>query len=418
MSPDPEKTPPGDVVIVGGGPAAAAAARTLHQRGAGRVTLVGEESAPPYDRTQLSKDVLAGERDTPSALFPADLDACDLRLGTPAVALDVGQRSVALADGTTLGYDALVLATGARPRRLPLKGTDLTGVHEVRGLAALRPLRDALTTGRRLVVIGGGLIGLEAAAAARSRGVDVTVLEVAEQLLGRVAPPEIAAAIAREHEHHGVELALGRRPATLVDDGHGHVCGVELEDGTRLDADVVLIAVGVEPDTDLAAAAGLDVEDGIIVDDRLRTSAPGVHAAGDVVRVRDADGRLRRRTEAWTPAMGMGQHVAGTLLGDDRPYREVPWMWSDQYELRMQAAGEPLNDLQTVQRGAVEESAGMVVFGLRDGRVAGVAGISRGNAAGRAVRGAVKLIERGTEVRAEQLVDPETDLRRLARGDG
>lgn len=408
---------PDPVIIVGAGAAGATAARTLLARDPEvRVVLVGEEPERPYDRTQLSKAVLTGERDEPTALYASDLadDRLELLTDRAVTAIEREAREVVLADGTRRRYRALVLACGAAPRQLPLSGTELPGVHLVRARPAADALRTALEGATRLVVIGGGLIGLEVAAAARARGVAVTVLEVADQLLGRVLPQPVATVVADAHRAQGVTLRLGVTPTGIT--GTDRATGVSLADGDHVPADVVVVAVGARPRTELAAAAGLVVEDGVLVDAQLRTADRAIWAAGDVVRRRDErTGAAGLRTEAWSPALAMGQHVAVGILGAETPFTDVPWMWSDQYDLTVQAAGRPVGDGTQVLRGDPEQPTGLAVFALESDRVVGVAGVARGSGIGRVVRGAVPLIEHGIPVTAEELADPGVDLRKLAR---
>ena len=410
--------PRAEIVVVGGGAAGATATRTLLTEGEpGSVVLLSGEAATPYDRTDLSKAVLTGARDTPAALYADDLvhDRLTVRTDTTVTNLDREDHRLDLDDGTHLHYGRLLLATGAEPRDLPLPGRDLDGVHLVREWAATPALRDAVRSGGHLVVVGGGVIGLEVAAAARGHGTDVTVLEVADRLMGRVLPPEVADVLATEHAAQGVHLELGVRPAALV--GDDRVRGVALTDGRTLPADAAVIAIGVRPRTRLAADAGLAVDDGIVVDRSLRTTDPDVLAAGDVVRIRDAGGFLRPRSEAWTPALSMGQHAARVLLGDEAPYDEVPWMWSDQYDLKLQAAGAGLDGLTAVVRGRFADPDGLAVFGVDDaGIVRGVAGVSRGARIGRTVRAGQLLIQHAVAVPADQLADPTVELRRQIRG--
>jgi 3-phenylpropionate/trans-cinnamate dioxygenase ferredoxin reductase component len=407
------------VVILGGGAAGAAAARTLGKAEDARpIILLTDEPTGPYDRTQLSKAVLLGDQDAATPLFADDLAAAGVhvRTGTTVHRLDLTDRKLHLVDGTDLSYGTLVIATGAEARPLPVPGSRLNGVHDIRTAADAAPVRDALARGDRLVIIGGGLIGLEVAAAARARGCEVTVIEATDQLMGRVVPPIIAATVTDEHREQGVDLQLGVSVEALLDDGDGRVCGARLLDGRQLPADSVVVAIGAQPRTTLAAEAGLAVEDGILVDEHLRTSDPHVLAAGDVVQVVGEDGSVARRTEAWTPAMAMGQHAARVILGEaSAPYRDVPWMWSDQHTLKVQAAGTAHNELRQVVRGTVDEPAGLVAFGLEGEVVRSVCGVSRGHGVGRTVRGAMALIQKGTPVTDDELTDPSVELRRLAR---
>jgi 3-phenylpropionate/trans-cinnamate dioxygenase ferredoxin reductase subunit len=408
------------VVVVGGGPAAAALVRELH-RGElpGGVCLLTAEDRPPYDRTVVSKGLLTGDVEDAPALFPEVLDAetagVEVRTGTDVVAVDRDTRTVTCADGTSIGYDHLVLATGAEPRRPPIAGLGTPGVGLLRSADDGHRLRQQLGTDRRLVVIGGGVIGLEIAAAARTRGTAVTVLEAASQPMARVLPPAVVDPLVAIHREAGVDIRTEVLPQeiTPTDTGLAVVCA----DGTSVVGDHVLVAIGIAPRTALAEAAGLAVDDGVVVDHLLATSDPHVLAIGDVARVVDSQSGTRTRTEAYTPAMSMGQHAARTLLGDPTPFRDVPWSWSDQYDCTVQATGWP--DLATtwVTRGSEGDlEAGRYAFGIDDdGRVRAAAGISRGRAVGRVVRGAQKLVTAGAVVPPEQLADPSVDLRRLAR---
>lgn len=405
------------VVVVGGGAAGASVVRTLHGAGYdGTVVLLCGEPVAPYDRTMLSKGSLLVPGDAPRPLLPDSFDDgldVSMRLGAAATSVDLARRIVHTDRGVEVGYDLLVLATGAAPRHLrELPGADHEAVHTIREIAGWGPVRDAVVGARRLVVIGGGLIGLEVAAAARAHGGEVTVVEVADRLMGRVLPGDVAEVAAAEHAARGVTIELGSRPTAIVDGG-AQGPGVELADGRVLPADAVLISVGSQPRLDLAEAAGLRVEDGIVVDQHLRTSDPHVLAAGDAVRVMSPDGVLRPRTESWTPAVSMGQHAARTILGQPATYDDVPWMWSDQYDLRIQAAGAAVTDLEQVRRGSPDDPAGLVVFGLDRGQVAGVAGVSRGNGIGRTIRAGQLLIQHAVAIDAETLSDTGGDLRRL-----
>lgn len=409
---------PGPVVIVGGGGAAAAAVATLVGAERTDVVVLTAEDIGPYDRTTLSKAVLAGERDGPPPLYDERLAAVDLRTRTTVTGLDLGQRAVTASGPDGVGevsYGSLLLTTGATPRHLPLDGAGLDGVLVLRSAADADALVAATTDAREVVVVGGGLIGLEAAAALRARSVGVTVVEAADRLLGRVLPPVLADIVAQAHRDAGVRFEIGVRPTRFV--GDEAVAGVELDDGRVLDADVVLVAIGVVPATALAEEAGLATDDGVLVDQQLRTSDAAVLAAGDVVRVADGTGGHRRRTEAWTPALAMGQHAARTILGTPSAYTDAPWMWSDQYDLQVQAVGASVEDLRQVHRGTADGDHGLVVVGLGpDGTVAGAAGVSLGSGVGRVVRGLQKLVERGVVVEPDQLADESVDLRRLARG--
>lgn len=400
----------GPVVIIGGGAAGATCARTLIRAGREDVVLLTEEPERPYDRTALSKRALL-EGIAPPDLYPADLPE-EVALTDRAVTdLDLTARSIRTSDGT-MPFGTLVLATGAAPRRPPLPGLDGAEVMTLRTAADARAIHSVLAPDRHLLIIGAGLIGLEVAAVASSLGVRTTVVETAERPMARMLPADVARPVVEAHRAAGVALEFGVRPLEVTwSSGRPSLL---LADGRRIDADLLLVATGVSPRTDLARRGGLAVDDGILVTMSLATSHPDVMAAGDAVRVRSADGTIGTRTESWTPAVAMGQHVARTLLGDPAQYAEVPWAWSDQHGLQIQVAGEPISGDQTIVRGDPDGPEGFVTVSLRDGRAVGVAGVGRGNGVGRAVRPIATLIGRGVSVRAEDLADPTVDLRSLA----
>jgi len=329
-------------VIVGAGLAGAKAAETLRTEGfTGRVVLLGSEPERPYERPPLSKGLLLGTaaRDTvhvhAANWYPEH--EVELRTTSTVTAIDRATRRVRLAGGEQVGYDKLLLATGAVPRGLPVPGADLDGVLRLRTLADSDRIAEAVTAGTRLVVIGAGWIGLEVAAAARARGAEVTVVETADLPLQRVLGDRLAADFAALHREHGVVFHFGARTRELR--GSGRVSHVVLADGTVLDADVVLIAVGVTPDTGLAEDAGLKVDNGILVDGRLRTDDPDVFAAGDVANVEHPVLGARVRVEHWSNALHSGPAAARAMLGRDVSYDRLPYFFTDQYDLGMEYAG-------------------------------------------------------------------------------
>lgn len=375
------------------------------------VIVLTDEPEPPYDRTAVSKQVLA-DGTAPPALYPADLEGF-VRSDVTVTAIDRDAHRLMTSDGP-LPYGTLLLAPGAAPRIPPVPGLVPPAVHVLRDAADGRRLRAALRPGTQLLIVGGGLIGLEVAAAARALDVAVTVVEVAERPMARVLPAVLTDPLVAAHREAGTVIETGVRPERFepASPGGGHLV---LADGRSLAADVVLVATGVAPRTELAAAAGLAVDDGIVVDPTLTTSDPAILAAGDAARVRGADGRMLPRTEAWTPALAMGQHAARTILGEPGAYTEVPWAWSDQLGLRIQMAGDAVGD-DVVLRGDLGAPEGLLVMGLRDGRLVGAAGMSHGAGVGRVLRGAVGLIATGRPVDRDRLADPTEDLRALAAG--
>lgn len=405
------------VVVVGGGPAAAALVHGLHRGGHdGSVVVLAGEGCTPYDRTAVSKGLLTGEMAAAPELFPEVLTD-DVVRRADVVEIDRTAHEVVTADRERIGWDRLVLATGAAPRVPPVPGLDGPDASTLRDAAEADVLADRLRPGARLVVVGAGLIGLEVAAAARTRGASVVVLEAAPTALGRVLPPEVSAVVLDRHAAEGIEVRLATPPTSVVSSaasstGHAVVC---LADGTELPADHVLVATGVSPRTDLAAVAGLAIDDGVLVDELLVTSDPTIMAIGDVARVRAADGTTTRH-EAYTPAMAMGQHAARTILGEPTRYVDVPWSWSDQLDVSVQVAGWPDRAGRWVLRGSADDlEAGLFAFGVRGDQLVAATGVSRGRQVGRVVRGAQALVAADVAVDDAALADPSTDLRRLAR---
>ena len=361
-------------VIVGASLAGAKAAETLRAEGFdGPVVLIGDEAERPYERPPLSKDYLMGkaERETiyvhPESWY-AEHDV-DLRLGAQVTAVDPAAREVRLADGTRAGYAKLLLATGSVPRRLPLAGGDADGVLYLRRVGDSDQIRTAFQTATRVVVIGAGWIGLETAAAARAAGVHVTILETADLPLLRVLGREVAQVFADLHREQGVDLRFGVQVAEITAPG-GRADGVRLADGSRVPADAVVVGVGITPRVELASDAGLETGNGVVVDARLRTSDPDIYAAGDVANAYHPGLGRHIRVEHWANALHQPQTAARAMLGQDAVYDNVPYFYSDQYDLGMEYAGhvEPGGYDQVVFRGDVEGRE-FIAFWLSDGRV-------------------------------------------------
>ncbi len=334
------------IVVVGAGQAGSDTVAALRVRGfAGRLTLIGDEDTVPYHRPPLSKGYIGGpaqdeerELELRPASFYKDQDI-ELVPGDRALALDRERSRVVLASGRHVPYGRLVLATGARPRTLPVPGAGLSGVLSVRGLADARALRAALRASAHVVVIGGGFLGLEIAAAARTSGAAVRVVETADRLLPRSVSTALSAVLADEHRDRGVRVTTSREVAALHGDADGHVRFVELADGERIPADLVVVAIGAVPRTRLASEAGLAVRDGVLVDARLRTGDRSVHAVGDCARFPRPGGGGDLRLESVQNAADQARCVAAVICGEAVTYRAVPWFWTDQYALRLQIAG-------------------------------------------------------------------------------
>jgi len=405
-------TESGVIVIVGAGQAGGWAAKTLRAEGyKGRIVLVGDEPHPPHERPPLSKAVLAGQSEPdvchlfkPEALAELVLEHAT---GERATAIDRQARTVTTDAGRRLQYDRLILATGSRVRTLAIPGADLPGVFYLRTIADALALRERLTTGARFLVVGGGWIGLEAAATARKRGAAVTVLEAADRLCARAASPELSAFLGQLHAGHGVDVRVGAGLETLRNAPAGGIVAV-LADGTELAADTVLIGVGIVPNVELARDAGLDVKNGIVVDDQGRTSDPNIFAAGDVADQPGARLGRRVRLESWQNAQDQAIVAAKAALGGDARHDPLPWFWSDQYEANIQILGMPERWPEAVLRGD-PTSDSFSLFYLRDAAIEAVVSIN----APRDLRAARRLIEQGKTVRAADLADRAVNLQKL-----
>jgi 3-phenylpropionate/trans-cinnamate dioxygenase ferredoxin reductase component len=328
------------VVIVGAGQAGAALAAKLRALGhQGEIVLLGDEPSPPYQRPPLSKAYLLGEMEverlwlrTPE--FWAE-HGVELRLGRPVSTIDPAAKTV-IVGGETLDYDHLALTTGSTPRRLPAAiGGDLAGVYTVRTLADVDAMQAEFRAGRKVIIVGGGYIGLEAAAVAAKLGLDVTVLEMAPRILQRVASPETSNFVRALHQAHGVTVLESTGLDRLV--GDAHVTGAALKDGRVLPADFVIVGVGITPNTELAERAGLALDNGIATDELGRTSDPWVWSAGDCASFPWQGGRIR--LESVGNAIDQAEAVAANIMGAREPYVAKPWFWSDQYDLKLQIAG-------------------------------------------------------------------------------
>ncbi|MFC6881169.1 MULTISPECIES: NAD(P)/FAD-dependent oxidoreductase [Actinomadura] len=402
-------------VIVGASLAGAKAAETLREEGfGGRVLLVGDEIERPYERPPLSKGFLLGKEPRDKAHVHEadwyDKHDVELRLGVEVTAVDRAARQVHLATRERVGYDRLLLATGASPRRLEVPGSKLQGIHYLRSLGDSAKLREALAPGgRRVVVAGAGWIGLETAAAARSYGNDVTLIEPEPAPLHAVLGPEVGGVFADLHRDHGVDLRFDQGVAGFW--GAGQVSAVVTSGGAEIPADVVVVGIGVRPNTRLAEDAGLEVSDGILVDASLRTSDPDVFAAGDVAAAYHPLLGRRIRVEHWANALNGGPAAARAMLGREVSYDRLPYFFSDQYDLGMEMSGAaaPGEYDEIVYRGDVAARE-FVAFWLSGGRV--VAGM---NVNVWDVTGEVQaLIRSGRRVEASALADPAVPLAGLA----
>ncbi len=402
------------IVIVGAGHAGGRAAEALRQAGhAGRVVLVGEEAYPPYERPPLSKDVLSSDYPVEKTyLNPLDFyeaNGIELKLRTRAEDIDAKAHRLTLSGEQRgeLAYDRLLLVTGGHVRKLPAPGAELEGVHYIRGIDDSLAIKPRLKQGARVVVIGGGFIGLEAAASARKLGCEVTVLEMMQTLLSRVCDPRVGDWFVDFHRRQGVTVLT----SAVVDrlEGRERVERVILRDGSALAANIVIVGIGIIPSIDLAAEAGLKVDNGIVVDEFGRTADPDIFAAGDVANLPIPVLGIRARLESWANAQNGGIAIAKNMVGTPTPYSEVPWFWSDQYDLNLQIAGAPSKWDKLVTRGD-PQSGKFIQFYLHDGKV--VAGNTFNF--GRDMRFIRRLIETGKVVAESDLADEKANLRNIA----
>lgn len=363
------------VVIVGGGAAGFAAAEMLRRHGfEGPVTMLSADDQAPYDRPNCSKDYLAGE--APAEWMPlrpegwyAD-NAVELKLNAEAASLDPGARTVSLQDGQVLAYDALLLAQGAAPVRPPLPGFDAPNVHLLRDLRDADAIRTAAAGARKVAIVGASFIGLETAAALRKLELEVHVAAPEAVPLARVMGEEIGGWVRSLHEQHGVVFHLGRS-AKGFEQGR-----LALDDGSTIEADFLVVGVGVRPRTQLAQAAGLSVDNGVVVDSRLRASAPGVYAAGDIARYPDPRSGRQVRVEHWVHAERQGQHVARMLLGDDAPFTDPPFFWSAHYGVSIRYVGHAEAFDPPVVEGSLEKRDAEARF-VSGGRLLALAAVGR-----------------------------------------
>jgi 3-phenylpropionate/trans-cinnamate dioxygenase ferredoxin reductase subunit len=398
------------MVIIGAGECGTRAALALRQAGYdGAVTLIGAEPHAPYERPPLSKDAITAEAPAAKAIGGAERLAeagIDFRPSRSALGIDRTARRVLL-EGETIPYERLLLATGARPRPLPLPGADGPTVVTLRTLDDAARIRAALGPGRHLAVIGGGFIGLELAASARKLGAEVTVIEALPRLLTRGVPAEVAQVLYERHIAEGVSFHFGARLTAIT------AAGVVLVDDTVIRADLVVVGIGALPNTELAVAAGLAIDNGIAVDATLATSDPDIFAAGDCCSFPQPlyDDR-RVRLESWRSAQEQGTLAARNMLGSAEPVSGVPWFWSDQHDLSLQIAGLAEGAVTHVHR-ALKDGA-FVLFHLGpDGRLLAASGIGAGNAVAKDIRLAEMLIARRAHPDPAALADPVVNLKRL-----
>lgn len=401
------------IVIVGGGQAGAQTAFSLRGWGfEGPITLIGDEPAPPYQRPPLSKAFLKGEMPEERLYFKPETwyaeSGVDLVLSTRVTAINRSQGTISLERRDAVGYDHLVLATGSRPRPLPVPGANLENVFELRSLEDVERLAPHMQPGRRLVIVGAGYIGLEAAAVARQMGLDVTVLEMAERVLARVTSPLMSEFYEGEHRAQGVDIRTNARLEALHGEA-GAVKTAQLADGEQIPADIVLVGIGILPNDDLAKEAGLACRNGIFVDRDGRTNDARIHAAGDCAHRPLVHYGRSGRLESVHNAIEQGKLIAADLLGRDRPPEDTPWFWSDQYDLKLQIAGLSAGYDEIVVRGDPAERK-FAAFYLADGRLISVDAV---NSAPEFLA-SKRLIAMGAKVAPERLSDMSITMKEIA----
>lgn len=401
-------------VIVGGSLAGATAAATLRGEGFdGRVVMIGAEPLPPYERPALSKEFLRSEQPLEEQYvrpvgWYADHEV-ETRLGARAVQLDVRDREVVIAGGDRVAFDALLVATGSRNRKLDVPGVSLPGVFDLRTAADAERIKEAAGDGARVVCVGMGFIGAEVAASMRMLGHDVTVVEVFETTLYRVLGPEIGRALEALHRDHGVRMLFNEAVASF--EGDGRLEAVVTSGGKRIDADVAIVGVGTEPSVELMAGTGLDQGGGIPVGPALETSVPGVFAAGDVAR-HDHPVFGSIRVEHFDNAIKMGETAARNMLGAGETFADPHWFWSDQYDSQVQTAGVAATWDRTVVRGSIEDRSFCAFLLDADGVVRSTVSLDWK----RDVRRSFGLVSAQAAPDPEALADPDVDLRTLVPG--
>lgn len=401
----------GSVVIAGAGHGAGQVVATLKQKKFdGKIVLVGEEPHLPYQRPPLSKKFLAGELDAERLHFkpPSFYDdpQIEVRLNTRIDSIDRDAHCIRTADETEIPYDDLILALGSRVRRLPVDGAELAGVHYLRSIEDVDSIRAEIRPNCKLVIIGAGYIGLEVAAVCQQLGIDVTVIEMAERVMSRVVSPQVSEFYEKEHASHGVKLMLSTGLAAFR--GDSRVEAAETADGQIVPANFVVVGVGIVPNTELALAAGLDVNDGIIVDDRCLTSDPNIYAIGDCTsHPSDIYGR-QLRLESVHNALEQAKTAASNLCGDETHYSQVPWFWSDQYDVKLQIAGLSQGFDQVVLRGDPDSRSFACLYLLK-GKLIAVDAIN----SARDFMQSKALIANGTVIDPQRLADTDVALKDL-----
>jgi 3-phenylpropionate/trans-cinnamate dioxygenase ferredoxin reductase component len=400
-------------VIVGASLAGATAAITLREEGAGTITVIGAEPEAPYERPPLSKAYLRGEVTFDSALvrpsaFYAEHEITTM-LGTRAARIDTAARFVELEDHRHVPYDALLIATGGRNRRLSIPGAELEGIYGLRTMHDADRIREAMVAGRRAVVVGMGFIGSEVAASLREKGLEVIAIDPGKTPLFRVLGEDVGWSIADLHRAHGVRMIF--EDAVAAFDGNGHVARVVTRGGLQLDCDFVVAGIGIEPAVEMLDGSGIQVDNGVVVDELLQTSVSGIFAAGDVANHYHPLFHRHIRLEHWQNAVRQGAAAARNMLGHRTAYDEIPWFWSDQYDVNLQYVGFHTTWDRMVVRGRLDAGSYLACY-INDGRVDAAVGLNRA----RDIRRILPLIRSRVRVDLNRLQDESVDLRSLQSG--
>lgn len=399
------------VAIAGAGHAAGQVVATLRQKKfPGTIMLIGEEPWLPYQRPPLSKKFLAGELDAERLHFKPqsfyDDPGIEVHLDTRIDALDRESKSLLTAAGDTIAFDTLVIATGARPRILDVTGADLEGIHYLRTIADVNAIRKHLGNGTRLAIVGAGYIGLEVAAVATQMGADVTVMEMEDRVMSRVVSPQVSEFYQKEHAAHGVRIMLSTGVSGFS--GDGRVAAVDLSSGDPVETDLVVIGIGIVPNTELASDAGLEIDNGIVVDDHCRTSDPEIFAVGDCTQHPNDIYGVRVRLESVHNAVEQAKAAAMNICGEDVRYAQVPWFWSDQYDLKLQIAGLSQGYDRVIVRGDPDSRSFACLY-LEDGRLLAVDAINHA----RDFMQSKALIAARAVIDPDLLADPNVELKSM-----
>lgn len=401
-------------IIIGASHAAAQLAPSLRQEGwDGKIIVIGDEPYLPYHRPPLSKAVLSGEKNAADLHIRAqalyDKNDIEFKLGSRVESINRAHKSITLTNGEILNYDKLALCTGSRVRTVSLPGVELAGIHYLRDLKDVEAIQGDIGEGKNAVIVGGGYIGLETAASLKKMGMNVTVLEMAPRVLARVTAPELSEFYTRVHSDEGVTIRTGIAVAGF--EGNTKVERVTCADGSSFDADLVVIGVGIIPNVELAEAAGLTVENGIVVDEYARTNDPDIVASGDCANHHNTLYDIRLRLESVPNATDQSKSAAASICGKDKSYQSLPWFWSDQYDLKLQIAGLSQGYDQVVIRGDKDHSRSFVAFYLKEGKLISADCVNRPQEFMLSKR----LIAAGTEIDAERLADESIPPKELVQ---